>query len=309
MFVPLLAPHCPFTVAEPWFSMHSRDDQPLPVPPLPDNAAPAYLTAIRERYGISNVGPQVWQEVAAAYHGMVSRLDHHVGRIIDALDAAGVRERTVIAFFSDHGEYLGDFGVIEKWPSAMHPCITRDPLIISGAGIPTGQVCDAMVEMIDVFPTLLDLADVPTEHFHYGRSLRPLLAQPDAAHRDFAFTEGGFLLEEEPRMERGPFPYDLKGALQHEQPALVGKAFAIRSRDWTYIWRMYEGAELYDRRTDGAETQNLVGDAQHELVARQMQAELLRWLATTADVLPQHRDPRRVPVDLPQPRGSAQVKK
>jgi arylsulfatase A-like enzyme len=150
MFVPLLAPHCPFAVEEPWFSLHARADQPLPVPPLDAEAAPLYLSAIREKYGITWVDPHVWQEVAAVYQGMVSRLDHHVGRIVDALETIGASDDTVIAFFSDHREYLGDFGVIEKWPSAMHPCITRDPLIIGGGGLPAGQTSDAMVEIIDV---------------------------------------------------------------------------------------------------------------------------------------------------------------
>jgi arylsulfatase A-like enzyme len=146
LFVPLVMPHCPFQAAEPWFSMHRREAQPLPVPPPADRqGAPGYLRALRDRHGLDRASPAIWQEVAAVYRGMVSRLDWHVGRIQAAVAAAGVADDTVVVFFSDHGEYLGDFGVIEKWPSAMHPCITQDPVIIGGGGLPSGQSCAAMV--------------------------------------------------------------------------------------------------------------------------------------------------------------------
>ncbi|GAA1649466.1 sulfatase-like hydrolase/transferase [Nonomuraea maheshkhaliensis] len=300
LFVPLVAPHCPFEVPEPWFSLHNRAEQPPPVA-APDGDNPAYLAAIRDRHGLARATPEVWQEVAAVYHGMVSRLDDHVGRIRAAVAAAGTTDNTVIAFFADHGEYLGDFGVVEKWPSAMHACITRDPLILSGGPVPSGRTSDALVELIDVIPTLLDLAGISATHSHYGRSLRHLFDTPDAEHRTYAFTEGGFLVEEEPRMERGPFPYDLKGELQHENPTLVGKAFAVRDRDWTYVWRLYEPPELYNRHADPDETDNLCGRPDHAAVEERMRTAILSWLAATTDVLPMDRDPRRPTVDLPTP--------
>ncbi|MFI7148754.1 sulfatase-like hydrolase/transferase [Nonomuraea sp. NPDC050022] len=300
LFVPLLAPHCPFEVPQPWFSLHDRAAQPAPVPP-PSGNAPAYLSAIRDKHGLARATPEIWQEVAAVYHGMVSRLDDHVGRVRAAVAATGAAEDTVFAFFSDHGEYLGDFGVIEKWPSAMHACVTRDPLILSGGPVPAGRTSDALVELVDVFPSLLDLAGIRATHSHYGRSLRPLFDDPDAEHRAYAFTEGGFLAEEEPRMERGAFPYDLKGELQHENPRLAGKAFAARDRDWTYVWRLYEGPELYDRRADPDETRNLSGSPRHAAVEDRMRTAILSWLAATTDVLPPNRDPRRPAVNLPAP--------
>src|SRR3712207_3572956 len=103
----------------------------------------------------------------------------------------------------------------------MHDCITRDPLIIGGGGLPAGQTSDAMVELIDVFPTLLELAGLSADHHHFGRSLRPVLDDPALPHRDHALTEGGFRREEEPRIERSNFPYDLKSGLMHEQ---IGRA-------------------------------------------------------------------------------------
>jgi arylsulfatase A-like enzyme len=294
LFAPLVAPHCPFQAPEPWFSMHDRDAQPAPV--TGSGPEPAYLQGIRDYYGTDEVTPAMWREVAATYHGMVSRLDHHVGRLV-----AAAGEDTVVVFFSDHGEYLGDFGVVEKWPSALHSCITRDPLIISGPGVPAAGTVEEMVELIDVFPTLLDLAGVEPGYAHFGRSLLSVLRDPVTGHREYAFSEGGFLAEEEPKFERTPFPYDRKSALQHDRPASVGKAAAVRDRRWTYVWRLYEPPEVYDRAADPDEAHNLAGRPEVAEVETRLSQVLLRWLVETGDVLPEHADPRLPPVDRPAP--------
>lgn len=294
LFAPLVAPHCPFQAVEPWFSLHDRGSVRAPVSGT--GPEPAYLQGIRDYYGTANVTDEMWREAAATYHGMVSRLDHHVGRLVDA-----VGPDTVVVFFSDHGEYLGDFGVVEKWPSALHSCITRDPLIISGPGVPAVGTVDAMVEMIDVFPTLLDLAGISAGHAHFGASLLPVLRDPSAGHREYAFSEGGFLVEEESKFERAPYPYDLKCALQHDRPATVGKAVAVRDRRWTYVWRLYEPAEVYDRTADPDEAHNLAGQPHVAEVEARLSQVLLRWLVETADTLPEREDPRLPAVKLPTP--------
>jgi len=217
------------------------------------------------------------------------------------VDANGAGPNTITAFFADHGEYLGDYGLIEKWPSAMSANITRDPLVLAGPGVPAGRAVHDMVELIDVFPTLLDLAQVPDDtHPHYGRSLTGVL-QRGLRHREYAFTEGGFRVDEEPMLERGPFPYDLKGELQHRDPRLVGKAIAVRDRRFTYVERLYEGPELYDRTADPAERVNLAGRPEHAQVQQALRDAVLRWLQETADVVPPEPDPRRPDVDLPAP--------
>ncbi|MBC9727272.1 sulfatase-like hydrolase/transferase [Streptomyces sp. TRM68367] len=299
LFAPLVAPHCPFQAPQPWFSLHDRDVMPDPVSGT--GPEPAFLQGIREYYGTDRVTPEMWREVAATYHGMVSRLDDHVGRLLDAVRQAGAADDTVTVFFSDHGEYLGDFGVIEKWPSGLDSCITRDPLILSGGGLPAAGTVDAMAELIDVFPTLLDIAGIDPGYQHFGRSLLPVLHDPAAGHREYAFTEGGFLAEEEPKFERSPFPYDRKCALQHDRPAAVGKAVAVRDQRWTYVRRLYEPAELYDRAADPDEAHNLAGRPELAEVETRMSDVLLRWLVETADTLPERDDPRIPGVDLPAP--------
>ncbi|WP_405151187.1 sulfatase-like hydrolase/transferase [Nocardia salmonicida] len=303
LFVPMIAPHCPFQVEEPYFSRLNRDVLPDPVPPGDPASEPRYLAAIRERYRLGEVTAAQWREVIATYYGMIERLDAQFGRIMAGVEKAGVADDTVTLFFADHGEYLGDYGIIEKWPSAMHECITRDPLIISGRGVPAGQRCDAMVELIDILPTVLEMAETTAQHRHFGRSLLPLLCEPGREHREFAFTEGGYTLEEEPQIESPRFPYDLKGELQHEDPTLVGRAVAVRDRDWTYVWRLYEDPELYRRAEDPHEQNNVAGIPEFADVQQRMHEAILRWLVETGDVIPLEPDSRFPHVDLPAPQA------
>lgn len=299
LFLPLLAPHCPFQVSEPWFSMYDRGAMPDPIGPVSGHE-PGFMQAIREAYGLDRATPEHWREVIATYYGMVSRLDHHFGRVM-----AAVPEDTVTVFFSDHGEFLGDYGLIEKWPSAMNACITRDPLIMAGPGIPAGQVREQMVELVDVLPTVLDLAGTAAPHQHFGRSLLPMLADPSLEHRRHAFTEGGFVAGEEAKVERAGFPYDLKAQLQADRLELVGKAIAVRDLEWTYVWRLYEPPELYHRHDDPGERINVAGMPEYAQVEEDMREAIFRWLVETGDMIPEQPDPRLPAVDLPAPGAAA----
>ncbi|MEZ5378499.1 MAG: sulfatase-like hydrolase/transferase [Acidimicrobiales bacterium] len=296
LYVPLIFPHCPFGVEEPWFSMHDRAAMPERRPHVQSGHEPAYMQHLRNTYGTDRLTDEQWREIAATYHGMVSRLDWHVGRLVAAL---GDEPDTHVIFFSDHGEYLGDYDLIEKWPSGLHDCLARDPFVIAGPSVAPGVVVDQMVEMVDLVPTVHELAGIEADYTHFGRSLVPLLDGSDAPHREFAFTEGGFLVAEEPLLERPAYPYDLKGRAQHDRPDAVGKAVAIRSKDWTYVWRLHEPPELYDRHADPEELHNLAGLADHAPTEHDLRDELLRWLVATGDVVPWNADPRFPTIDLP----------
>ena len=307
--MPILAPHCPFEATEPWFSMYDRSEMPDPAPRpgLDGGPEPAFHQAIRDAYGLDRATPEMWREVIATYYGMISRMDAHFGRVMTAVERGGAGPHTITAFFSDHGEYLGDYGLIEKWPSAMSANITRDPLVLAGPGIPAGRVVHDMVEIIDVVPTLLDLAQVPDDtHRHYGRSLTGVLRDGNN-HREYAFTEGGFTVDEEPQLERPAFPYDLKGELQHRDPRLVGKAIAVRDQRYTYVERIYEGPELYDRAADPAKRVNVAGRPEHAEVQQSLRDAVLRWLQQTPAGIPYEADLRCPGVELPTPSAAVPV--
>jgi arylsulfatase A-like enzyme len=147
--------------------------------------------------------------------------------------------------------------------------------------------------MIDLPATLCELAGVELEHQHFGRSLVPVLADPSVPHRERAFSEGGFRVEEAPLNERPEhYPYLLKGQLQQDRPELVGRAVAVRTERWTYVYRLYEDDELYDRQTDPAETTNLAAEAALADTVRSLRDEVLSWLVATSDVIRSERDPR-----------------
>jgi arylsulfatase A-like enzyme len=294
LILTLMAPHPPFGVEEPWASLHDPADMPEPTPP--QDGKPAFMAELRRRAGLDQLEPGDWATIRATYAGMVSRLDDQLGRVEAALDRAGVAERTVTVFHTDHGEYLGDFGLVEKWPSGLDECLLRNPLIIAGPGVTEGDTHQGLVEMLDLPATLAEMAEVTLPHQHFSRSLVPVLTDPTSAHRRRAFSEGGFRIDEAPLNERPTHhPYLLKGTLQQERPELVGRAVALRTPEWTYVYRLYEGDELYDRRTDPHDTTNLAGDPSHDTTRRQLRDEVLAWLVETSDVLAPTRDPRMEP--------------
>lgn len=300
----LFAPHPPFAVEEPWASMHDPADLPAPLPPSDGKAG--FLAAYRELAGLDGLTTDDWALVRAAYAGMVSRLDEQFGRVMAAAEQAGVLERTVTVFHTDHGEYLGDFGMVEKWPSGLDECLLRNPLIVAGPGVAENATAGALVEMIDLPATVAELAGVELAHRHFGRSLTTVLADPSAPHRDRAFSEGGFRLDEADQNEQPEHhPYLLKGRLQQERPDLVGRAVAVRSPDWTYVHRVEEPDELYDRTADPHETTNLAADPAHAPRCQALRDEILDWLVTTSDVIPPQRDPRMEPAVLDQFLGNA----
>ena len=290
-------PHPPFTVEEPWFSMHARSAVPAPLPPAGPGDKPRFHRQIRQAYGTDRLSAEDWAEIIATYYGMVARVDDQLGRVLRAVEAVGAQDRTATFFFTDHGEYLGDFGLVEKWPSGLEPCLTRNPLIVAVPGGAEGATCPALVELVDLLPTMLDLAGAKVSHSHFGHSLVGLLEQPSRAHRDAAFSEGGFSTRDEDRFERGGGHYLKKGRLQHDDPESAGKATAIRTDRWTYVHRLYERDELYDRAADPFETTNLIDQPDHADVASSLRNRMLDWLVDTADVFPWAEDPRapRIP--------------
>ena len=292
LFVPLVFPHPPFTVEEPWYSLHDRSLVPPPAGPGEGKAA--FLSALADAYGTTRLSEGDWAELVATYYGMVSRVDDQLGRVLTAVDPSS----TATFFFTDHGEYLGDYGVVEKWPSGVDDCLVRNPLVIATPGGREGQRCDALVEMVDLLPTMLELAAHDTTHTHFGVSLVPLLEDGTRSHRAAAFSEGGFSARERERMERTPSGhYRAKIQLQIDRPELAGRCTAIRTERWTYVYRVDDRDELYDRMADPRELVNLASSPDHVDTVAVLRDELLRWLADTSDVIPPDADPRfpRIP--------------
>ncbi|KAH7041539.1 alkaline-phosphatase-like protein [Microdochium trichocladiopsis] len=307
LFMPLIFPHCPFAVEEPYFSMYDRTQLSSPLatsnPAAKTGYEPRYMAANRARYGTDRATDDVWREVKATYYGMITRLDDQFGRILRKVDSVpGLWDETVTMFFTDHGEYLGDHGMIEKWPSGLSDALVREPLIIGGAGLPRGKTVAAMTEMVDLCPTMFEMSGIG-EHFpHNGKSWIPVLCGDATEHKPYAFSEGGFLTSEEPLLEQAPYPYDIKAALQHEDTELVGKAVSLRDREWAYVYRLYEPAELYHRHSDPHELHNLAAEAEHKERVDKYEKVMMRWLMEGSDFVPWEKDDRFPKVELKSPK-------
>ena len=130
------------------------------------------------------VGERDAKTLIAAYYAMIKQVDDQLGRMLEVLEETGQRENTMIIFTSDHGETLGDHGLIQKG-CRFYEGLVRVPLIFSLPGqFVDGLRSDALVELVDKAPTLLELADLPIPEQMHGRSLLPILsgeAEPDSS--------------------------------------------------------------------------------------------------------------------------------
>ncbi|MGB1190214.1 MAG: sulfatase-like hydrolase/transferase [Pseudomonadales bacterium] len=291
LWAPLIFPHLPFEVEQQWYDLYSPEDLPKRIS-SPGSGKPQFHQAIREKLGTDRLTEDHWQEIRRVYYAMISRVDHQLGRILDALELTGEADNTFVLYFTDHGEYAGDFGLVEKWPSGLDRSLLQNPLIIAGPGVKPNTTAATFTEMVDLMPTLLDLADIKVTHTHFGRSLVDVLSDPEAKIRDAAFSEGGFVTDELNLLEVAKGEYANKANLQHEQPSLVGRAIAMRTELYTYIYRLYESDELYDRSDDPNETENLIDHPEHKGRINDMKSKVLDWLFSSADVIPWTADPR-----------------
>lgn len=179
------SPHAPWVSPQRFIDMYQADD-------LPAESIGPKGEADRQRRaaetGFDYGSPDHLRRAAQGYYAMVSEVDHHVGRIMQALAAAALLDNTVVVFTSDHGEWLGRnlrFG--KGYPA--DDAVSRVPLVIRAPGMPARRRVDAMVEAVDVMPTLAELAGLQIAPSFQGRSLAPLLSGRTDQGRSSALLE------------------------------------------------------------------------------------------------------------------------
>jgi arylsulfatase len=207
-------PHHPFAPPEPYASMYDPAECAAPEQLREEQAAlPPYYRDVYDGTlrpnGVDNrpLPTDHILEMIARTYGMISHVDSEIGRIVAALERSGLLEDTAIVFTGDHGDMMGDHGLILKGPYTFAGCINT-PLIISAPGRTAGAVSDSLVSQIDLMPTILDLCDVPMPgsdwseqetpfergtidpiSLYPGRSAAPLLADPTQRMRDDVVIE------------------------------------------------------------------------------------------------------------------------
>lgn len=253
-------PHAPFNAPRRYWDLYQRDAIAPPAhPKLPINAPP--IAAHRAGQAMKELAenPQALATFRHGYYAAISYLDAQVGRVIGELDRLGLANNTVIVFWSDHGLHLGEHGLWEK--SSNYELDARVPLIVAAPGFRDKTRTRALVEFIDIFPTLVDLCGLPQVPGLEGKSLRRVLADPRASVRDAAFTQH-------------PRPHPLTGP-----PLAMG--YAARTDRYRYVeWREWKTGqpiafELYDHQVDGNETINLAGTAEHAAVQVELASRLV----------------------------------
>jgi arylsulfatase A-like enzyme len=257
-------PHHPFDAPEPWSRLHDPAEVDLPKNRKRTfEGRPwwheAVLTAeptgdkkgaeIRKSYSrIAEQSDDQLREIIANTYGQIALIDHNVGRILIALDEAGLTENTIVIYISDHGDWLGDHGLILKGP--MHyDGLLRVPMIMRGPGVPAGKRIEEPVSTLDLGPTFFDYGCAEALQTQHGASLRPLIETTDA-RREFAFNEWELL------------------------PTRAGVGLSlrtVRTKTHKLTVDMQSGAgELYDMVADPDETANLFDDSDHRDVQRQL---------------------------------------
>jgi choline-sulfatase len=240
-------PHVPCYASQKWFDLYPDDDSLLPAIKDNDRAdTPRFswylhweLPEPRLKWVKEN---HQWRNLVRSYLACTSFVDAQVGRILDALDAAGLSDNTIIVLWGDHGWHLGEKGITGK--NSLWERSTRVPLIFAGPGISSEGRCQQPSELLDIFPTLIDLCRLSERNDLEGTSLKPQLLDPTARRERPAITS-------------------------HNQGN-----HAIRSERWRYIRYADESEELYDLLSDPHEWDNLVGRSDHSLIM----AEHRRWL-------------------------------
>lgn len=240
-------PHVPLYAPQRWFDMHPRDRIILPeaapddyddIPPYARQLTHA-AAAPRHDYVVSL---NEWEHGVQAYLACTSFVDHCVGIVLDALRKSRHADNTIIVLWSDHGFHLGDklrWGKRSLWEEA-----TRAPLMIAGPGLPQGKRCRRPVGMIDLYPALVDLCSLPERPALEGKSLRPLLEDPDAAWYRPALTTFG------------------------------PNNHSLRSERYRYTRYADSSEELYDHDADPGERINLAARPESQAII----AEHRKWL-------------------------------
>ncbi|HEY0981982.1 sulfatase [Schlesneria sp.] len=240
-------PHVPCYVTQKWFDLFPDDDRILPlIKPDDRKDTPRFswylhwkLPEPRWRWVDEN---HQGRNLVRSYLACTSFVDSQIGRLIDTIDEAGLRDNTVIVLWSDHGWHLGEKGITGK--NSLWERSTRVPLIFAGPGVRPASRCHQPAELLDMYPTLIELCGLPSRHDLEGISLVPQLKDPETKRERPAITS-------------------------HNQGN-----HSVRSERWRYIRYADGSEELYDMKHDPGEWHNLA----HQPEVAQTITDHRKWL-------------------------------
>jgi arylsulfatase A-like enzyme len=248
-------PHLPFVVPQSYWELYPTDQVTLPDNMFFPRDLPQAFNytwgEMRSYHGIPKQGPvsdEVARQLIRGYHACVSFVDVQVGRVLDELERLGQADNTIIVLWGDHGWQLGEHGFWCKHTN--FEVASRAPLLIVAPGVEGDRVCHRLVEYVDIYPTLCDLARLPQPEHLQGQSMRPLLTDVGAQHKRAVFTRHG-------------------------------GGDAVRTDTYRYMEMRsgggrgeLRGVGLFDLEKDSQENQNVADDPAYAETRRQLKATL-----------------------------------
>jgi iduronate 2-sulfatase len=261
-------PHLPFNAPKKYWDLYDRAKIPIPDNLThPSNVPPVALTRYRIDGNKKELTDDDLRELHHGHLAAITYLDAQVGRVLEALDSLGLQRNTIVVFWSDHGLHLGEHGLWSK--TTVFELDSRVPLIIAAPNQTGGQRTDALVELLDLYPTLADLCGLQAPDKLQGVSIVPLLDDPKQTVKSAALTQ-----TPRPNYPRGKLPETM--------------GYSIRAGHFRYTeWRNFQSGEvqareLYDPRQDPIEMVNVVGDDRYAKDVDRLKWEMRNTMAHRA---------------------------
>ena len=246
-------PHEPWDTPEPYASLYDPNDMPPPIPRQSEGDRPLgnldnMMNRMNPKFEEGEIG-----RLRADYAGNITLIDEQIGEILDTIEERGELENTVIVHCSDHGEMNGDYGLIYKGNflngAVRIPLLVRTPETLKNA-VPD-RICESPVEWIDIGPTLVELAGGEMQHRQFGKSLRPVLNDTEATHREFAISE-------------------------------ISREIMLLNREWKIaINKERQPYLLFNVQNDPDEINNLAGLPEMKELETQLRSQILEHLSHT----------------------------
>ena len=285
--VGFLKPHMPFIAPKKYWDLYdpakltvaTNNYPPKNAPPI---ASQVFWNEMRAQSDITSDGtlsPDVGRRLVHGYYACISFIDAQVGRILDELDRLGLSKNTIVVLWGDHGYHLGEHSLWAKLTNFEGA--TRSPLIVSAPGMPAaGKKTDALVEFVDVFPSLCDLAGLPQPDHLEGTSFAPLLTDPDRPWKTAAFSQylrpGYEKYRVIPLAIPNPPGYD-------EYPREKVMGYSMRTDRYRFtLWHPVDApdriiaTELYDYVADPGENENFAGRPEYANIVRELREKFQR---------------------------------
>ena len=201
---------CPTRVLYRYTADQVHSQAPLRPPHQPNK--PKYHSGIIKYRDLESFNQTFFEEINAIYLGRVSYVDWILGQLVQGIDASPMANRTSLFVSSDHGDFAGDYHLVEKWPGGMDDILTRVPMIARIPGGKPGQVIPEPINTFDMMETIVDMAGVNATHIRFAKSFLPQLMGEAGDRNRTVYSEGGFLYHREIE----PFDPDQEATYKNE---------------------------------------------------------------------------------------------